>query len=42
MKEKVDSESIKHKKFLKDERKKDKLVKKNKEIKPKSRSGIIG
>jgi hypothetical protein len=34
-------EATKHKKFLKEELKKDKTAKKNEEIKPKSRSGII-
>lgn len=41
-KEKIEHETIKHKQFLKEERKKDKLVMKNKEVKPKSRSGVIG
>jgi hypothetical protein len=42
MKEKPDTELIRHKKFIRDERKKDKLVKKqNKEPRPKSRPGVL-
>lgn len=42
-KEKKKHESAKeHEQFLKDEKEKDKTAKKNEEVKPKSRSGIIG